>query len=425
MPTRRRVAVTGLGFITSIGNDAAAVGRSLRELRTGIARKEFAGPDRPLAVTVAGTVKEFEVDSPFWSKWKFPATYRFQPNTLRSLPPHGLYALCAMQQAIADARLAPADVSDEGTMLFSSSAGSPMMMRSYLNTMHDTADMRGSPMGVVTSISGTLNFNLGTHFRIRGGNCGFVSACASSSHGLGYARDEIALGRADRVFVVGAEEVNADSLMPFLSMKALSTCGDPEVASRPFDRRRDGFVGSGGAAVVVLEAADVAAARGVQPYAEFLGWAQTSDGFNLAMPQPEGEGLARAMRRALAACGLAPGDIGYVNAHATSTPQGDRAEAIALRDVFTKNGARPLVSSTKGLTGHPLSMAGAMEAAFCALAIRDGFVPGNANLAEPDEACDGLDLPRATLARPPGIVLSNSSGFGGSNVVLAFAPWKS
>jgi 3-oxoacyl-(acyl-carrier-protein) synthase len=330
-----------------------------------------------------------------------------------------------MQQAIADARLAAADVSDEGTMLFSSSAGSPMMMRSYLNTMHDAVDMRGSPMGVVTSISGTLNFNLGTHFRIRGGNCGFVSACASSSHGLGYARDEIALGRADRVFVVGAEEVNADSLMPFLSMKALSACADPEQASRPFDRRRDGFVGSGGAAVVVLEAAEVAAARGVQPYAEFLGWAQTSDGFNLAMPQPEGEGLARAMRRALAACGLAPGDIGYVNAHATSTSQGDRAEAIALRDVFTKNGARPLVSSTKGLTGHPLSMAGAMEAAFCALAIRDGFVPGNANLAEPDEACDGLDLPRATLARPPGIVLSNSSGFGGSNVVLAFAPWKS
>jgi 3-oxoacyl-(acyl-carrier-protein) synthase len=425
MATGRRVAITGLGFITSIGNDAASVGRSLRELRTGIARKEFAGPDRPLAVTVAGTVKEFEVDSPFWSKWKYPPAYRFTPNTLRSLPPHGLYALCAMQQAIADARLAAADVSDEGTMLFSSSAGSPMMMRSYLNTMHDAVDMRGSPMGVVTSISGTLNFNLGTHFRIRGGNCGFVSACASSSHGLGYARDEIALGRADRVFVVGAEEVNADSLMPFLSMKALSACADPEQASRPFDRRRDGFVGSGGAAVVVLEAAEVAAARGVQPYAEFLGWAQTSDGFNLAMPQPEGEGLARAMRRALAACGLAPGDIGYVNAHATSTSQGDRAEAIALRDVFTKNGARPLVSSTKGLTGHPLSMAGAMEAAFCALAIRDGFVPGNANLAEPDEACDGLDLPRATLARPPGIVLSNSSGFGGSNVVLAFAPWKS
>ncbi|HVS51208.1 MAG TPA: beta-ketoacyl-[acyl-carrier-protein] synthase family protein [Opitutaceae bacterium] len=425
MPSRRRVAVTGLGFITSIGNDRASVTASLRGLRSGIARKDFAGPDRPLAVSVAGTIREFEVDSPFWSKWKYPAAYRFTPNTLRSLAPHGLYALCAMEQAIADARLTPAQVSDEATMLFSSSAGSPMMMRHWLNTMHDTPDMRGSPMGVVTSISGTLNFNLGTHFKIRGGNCGFVSACASSSHALGYAHDEISLGRCERVLVVGAEDLNADSLMPFMSMKALSNCADPAKASRPFDRSRDGFVGSGGAAVVILESQDAAAARGAKPYAELLGWAQSSDGFNIAMPQPEGEGLARALRRALAACGLAPRDIGYVNAHATSTPQGDRAEAVALQEVFTKNGARPLVSSTKGLTGHPLSMAGAMEAAFCALAIRDEFVPGNANLDAPDEACAGLELPRATLSRAPGIVLSNSSGFGGSNVVLALGPWKS
>jgi 3-oxoacyl-(acyl-carrier-protein) synthase len=143
------------------------------------------------------------------------------------------------------------------------------------------------------------------------------------------------------------------------------------------------------------------------------------------MPQPDGEGLARAMRKALRACGLRPGDIGYVNAHATSTPQGDRAEAMALQEVFAKSGARPAISSTKGLTGHPLSMAGAMEAAFCALALRGNFIPGNSGLTEPDEACAGLNLPRATLDQAPGIVLSNSSGFGGSNVVLALAPWKS
>jgi 3-oxoacyl-(acyl-carrier-protein) synthase len=174
---------------------------------------------------------------------------------------------------------------------------------------------------------------------------------------------------------------------------------------------------------MIVESAESAAARGITPYAELRGWGQSSDGFNVAMPQPEGEGLVRAIRRALKVCGLTPADVGYVNAHATSTPPGDRAEALALNEVFTQAGARPAVSSTKGLTGHPLSMAGVMEAGFCALAIRHGFVPANANLRDPDPACDGLDLPRETRAQAPGIVLSNSSGFGGSNVVLAFGPW--
>ncbi len=424
MAQRHRVAVTGLGFITSIGNDAAAVEASLREARSGIAAFDFADPGRTVAVKVAGTIKQFATGSPHWSKWKFPARYKFAPVVLRGLPPHGLYALCAMEQALADARLPAELVGAEDTALFSCSAGSPFLMRHYLGLMHDAPDMRGSPMGVVSSISGTLNFNLGTHYKIRGGNCGFVSACASSSHALGYAADEIASGRFSRVIVVGAEEPNADALIPFMSMKALSTCADPAVASRPFDRQRDGFVGSGGAAVVIVESAESAAARGVPAYAELLGWGQSSDGFNLALPQPDGEGLARAIRRTLRACELTPGDVGYINAHATSTPSGDKAEALALQGVFTKAGAHPLVSSTKGLTGHPLSMAGAMEAAFCALALRGGFVPGTANLTEPDEACAGLNLPRTTLAQSPGIVLSNSSGFGGSNVVLAFAPWK-
>lgn len=424
MAQRHRVAVTGLGFITSIGNDAAAVEASLRGLRSGIERYDFADPGREVAVKVAGTIKDFDTRSPFWSKWRYPARYKFAPAALRALPPHGLFALCAMEQALADAQLPPALVQADDTALFSCSAGSPFLMRHYLNILHDAPDMRGSPMGVVSSISGTLNFNLGTHYRIRGGNCGFVSACASSSHALGYACDEIAAGRFSRVLVVGAEEPNTDALLPFMSMKALSTCADPAVASRPFDRRRDGFVGSGGAVVMILESAGAAAARGAPVYAELLGWGQSADGFNVALPQPEGEGLVRAIQRTLRACDLAPGDIGYINAHATSTPPGDRAEALALREVFTRTGAHPLVSSTKGLTGHPLSMAGVMEAAFCALALRHGFVPGNANLVEPDPACDGLDLPRATLAQAPGLTLSNSCGFGGSNVVLAFAPWQ-
>ena len=142
------------------------------------------------------------------------------------------------------------------------------------------------------------------------------------------------------------------------------------------------------------------------------------------MPQPEGEGLTRAIQRTLRACELTPADIGYVNAHATSTPQGDRAEVAALQTVFTAVGAHPVVSSTKGLTGHPLSMSGALETGLCALALREKFIPGNANLVTPDDACAGLNLPTTTLDRSPGVTLSNSSGFGGSNVVLALAPWS-
>jgi len=175
-------------------------------------------------------------------------------------------------------------------------------------------------------------------------------------------------------------------------------------------------VASGGATCLVLEEAGSARSRGAQAYAELAGWGQAADGHNVAVSHPEGAGLAEAIRRTLADAGLEPADIGYVNAHATSTPAGDRSEALALRAVFTNRGSHPRVSSTKGLTGHPLSMSGAMEAAFCALAIRDGFIPGNANLAAPDAACAGLDLPGSTLDTAPGVVLNNSSGFGGSNV---------
>jgi 3-oxoacyl-(acyl-carrier-protein) synthase len=249
---------------------------------------------------------------------------------------------------------------------------------------------------------------------------GFAAACASSSHALGCALDDIRLGRQTRMLVVGAEEVNAETILPFAAMRALSTNSDPATASRPFDQKRDGFVGAGGAVCLILEEAEAARRRGAPVYAELAGWGQAADGYNVAVSHPEGAGLADAMRRALADAGLAPADIDYVNAHATSTPAGDRSEALALRAVFTAAGAHPRVSSTKGLTGHPLSMAGVMEAAFCALALRDGFTPGTANLTAPDEACAGLDLPVATLDAALATVLNNSSGFGGSNVCHVF-----
>lgn len=411
----RSAVITGLGFVTCIGLDRAAVTASLRAQRPGLERVTFL--DNPgLPVKVAGLIREFEVESPSWRDWRYPDRYRFPREVLRGLSPHGLYALCAVEQALADAGLGTADLGDGATGLYCASAGSAFLLHHNLAQLHAARGERGNPLGIVASIAGTLNFNLAAHYGIRGAVGGFVAACASSSQALGFALDEIRLGRQERMLVVGAEEVNAESVLPFAAMRVLSGREDPATASRPFDRARDGFVASGGGTCLIVEEAASARRRGAPAYAELAGWGQAADGHNVAVSHPSGAGLAEAMRRALADAGLEPAAVDYVNAHATSTPTGDRSEALALRTVFTSGGIHPRVSSTKGLTGHPLSMSGAMEAAFCALAIRDGFCPGNANLDDPDEACAGLDLPASTLDSRPAVVLNNSSGFGGSNV---------
>ena len=290
------------------------------------------------------------------------------------------------------------------------------MLGPFLAQLHATRGERGNPMGIISSIAGTLNFNLAAHYKISGAVCGFVSACASSSHALGYAMDEIRLGRQQRMLVVGAEDLTAEGIVSFSSLRALSHNPDPNTASRPFDRRRDGFVGTGGAVAIILEDAAVARQRGVHIQAELIGWGQAGDGHSVAISHPEGAGLREAMRRSLADASVNASEISYVNAHATSTPGGDRSEALALRAVFNANGATPRISSTKALTGHGLSLAGAMEAAFCTLAIAENFIPGAAHLTEPDPECEGLDLPRTSLEESPRLALNNSSGFGGSNV---------
>jgi 3-oxoacyl-[acyl-carrier-protein] synthase-1 len=413
----RTAVITGLGFITSIGNDRASVSRSLRDGLHGMTLFDFCGnPNLP--VKVAAPVREFDVASPSWREWSWPSRYEIPRETLRGLAPHGVYAFCALEQALADAGLAPADLTNGDTGLFCASAGSAFLLHHHLAQSTAVNFDRGHPMGVVSSIAGTLNFNLAAHYRIAGPVTGFVSACASSTHALGYACDEIRLGRQQRMLVVGAEELNAETVLPFAAMRALSTNPDPATASRPFDNARDGFVGTGGAVALVVEERDTALRRGAIIYATLAGWGQASDGYNVAAPRPDGAGLRSAITRALADAAVTSSEIDYVNAHATSTPVGDAAEALALRELFTTAGHRPVVSSTKGLTGHGLSMAGAMETAFCALAMKDGFIPGNAHLTDLDPACDGLDLPRASLDRAPSIILKNSSGFGGSNVCL-------
>jgi 3-oxoacyl-[acyl-carrier-protein] synthase-1 len=278
--------------------------------------------------------------------------------------------------------------------------------------------MRCPPTGIVASIAGTLNFNLVAAFKIEGVSCGFSSACASTGHAIGFAYEDIVNGRQDRVFIAGAEDGNYEAILPFAGMRALSLQTDPALASRPFDAARDGFVGTGGGAVLVLESEEEVARRGVKPYAELAGWGQASDGHNVAMSHPEGAGLARAMRLALKSTGVATADVDHINAHATSTPIGDISEARAIRAVFGEDTGKVAVSSTKALTGHGLSLATAMETAFCAIAMRGGFIPGAAHLQNVDPECADLNLPRQTIERAPRVVLNNSSGFGGANVTL-------
>lgn len=412
-----RVFVTGLGFVTCIGNDAATVAQNLRELRHGFELyPPFQRPDIPCKV--AGTVKGFCTDSTDQEDWTWPEGYAIKREQLRSMAPNGLYAHCAMIQAIRDAQLAEADISSLRTGLYAASGGSMFLVHFLHERLLKVGVMRCPPLGIVASIVGTLNFNLVAAFRILGASGGFSSACASSSHALGFAYDEIALGRQDRMFVVGAEDGNYDAIMPFAGMRTLSLQTDPALASRPFDAARDGFVGTGGATVVVLESDAEVERRGAAPYAEILGWGQASDGYNVAISHPDGVGLRQAMLNALAASRVEPGQIDYVNAHATSTVIGDVSEARALRAVFSAKGARPAVSSTKALTGHGLSLSGAMEVGFCALAMRGGFTPGSAHLTRVDPECDGLGLIPETLPVAPEYVLKNSSGFGGANVAV-------
>jgi 3-oxoacyl-[acyl-carrier-protein] synthase-1 len=413
----RKVYITGIGLVTSIGNDVPTVSQSLRELRHGFeVYAPFQKADVP--VKVIGTIKGYDADSYDCEDWTYPSRFSVKRDILRGMAPHGLYTYCAMLDAIADAKLAGGDVSNDDTGLYAASGGSPHLLGHYLHRMNTMGVMRCSPLGIVASIAGTVNFNLVAQFKIKGASTGFASACASSSHAIGFAYDEIALNRQKRMFVVGAEDGNVESILPFAGMRALSLQVNPDLASRPFDLGRDGFVGTGGAAVVVLESEEEVERRGAKVYCEVTGWGQASDGYNVAISHPDGEGLRTAMENALRRASLDPEAVDYVNAHATSTPIGDVSEARALKAVFHNGATRPAVSSTKALTGHGLSLAGAMETAFCAIALQEGFMPGSAHITRLDPACEGLNIIRATLTQPPHVVLNNSSGFGGANVCI-------
>ena len=426
MPTQnsqsqRRVVVTGLGFITSIGNTRDQVLTSLRELRTGI--EYYPALERSgVLIRLVGTVKEFSFPQLHSDEWIYPDAYTIPREHLRSMGPNAVYGFCAMKQAIAEAQLPPELVSHPRTGAMCASGGSSWLSYDYMDMMLERGPQRCNPMAMVASVAGTLNMNFVSCFGIKGHSLGFSSACASSAHALGEGFDRIRLNRQDIVFVAGAEDCDLFTILPFVGTRALTIGTDPSIFPCAFDVKRDGFVVSGGATVLVLEELEHARRRGVPIQSEMIGWGEASDGYSVMAPEPEGDGLKRAMEAAIGEAGISPAEVDYINAHGTATAVGDAAEIRAIKRVFGE-GKGPKISSTKSITGHGLSLAGAMEAGFCCLALQEGFTPVSANITELDPEFASAAIVASPIDHAPRVAMTNSAGFGGTNVSAILRRW--
>ena len=402
----RRAVITGIGVVSSIGNNKEEVLESLKQGRSGIAfNQEFA--DYNLRSNVSGKididVKEF-VDR----------------KAMRFMGDAAAYAYISMSQAIADAGLSEDQVSNERTgLLVGSGGGSSKWQVEAADILREKGVKRVGPYMVPRTMASTTSACLATPFKIKGVNYSLSSACATSAHCIGHAVEQIQLGKQDVIFAGGGEELHWTLAMEFDAMGALSTKYNetPEKASRTYDANRDGFVISGGGGIVVVEELEHALARGAHIYAEITGYGATSDGYD--MVAPSGEGAVRCMKQAMQ--GL-EGGIDYLNTHGTSTPVGDVKELGAIQEVF--GGNSPMISATKAMTGHALGAAGVHEAIFSLLMLEHNFVAPSINIDELDEQAAGLNIVTDRKDVELNTVMSNSFGFGGTNATLVMSKYK-
>src|SRR5580658_736341 len=405
----RRVVITGLGVVTPIGNDIETFWKNLISGQCGIETITSFDPS-PFATQIAGQVKNFD------PKPAFPS-----PKEIRRTDRYSQFGVFAGHQALLDSGLElNKENCDEIGCIIGSGIGGLETTVDQHNVLMTRGPDRVSPFMIPMLISNMASGLFSMYHNLRGPNFATCSACATANHAIGEAWRSIKMGDAHVMFAGGAEAaVVPVGIGGFCAMKAMSTRNDdPRHASRPFDRERDGFVMGEGAGVVMLEELEHAKKRGAKIYCEIIGYGNTADAHHLTAPSPGGEGAARCMRMALKTGGMHLTDVSYINAHGTSTPQGDVAETQAIKTVFGEHARKLAVSSTKGATGHMLGAAGAVEMAVCALAIKNGVVPPTINLQTPDPECDLDYVPNTAREMQVNAIVNNSFGFGGHNACV-------
>jgi 3-oxoacyl-[acyl-carrier-protein] synthase II len=412
-----RVVVTGMGAVSALGQDVASTWESLVAGRSGIAPITLFDTSR-LNVKIAAEVKAFD-PSGVLDRKEMRRTDRYIQFAL-------VTARQALDQAGLPGRLDDGTAARTGVIMGSGLGGVSTLFENVL-LMGERGPDRISPFFIPMGIANVAAGQIAIASGALGPNFATVSACATGGHALGEAWETIRRGDADLMIAGGVEAgIHEATIGGFASMKALSTrSDDPERASRPFDRARDGFVVGEGGGAVILEALEHAEARGAVPLAELVGYGATADASHITLPAPGGIGAVRAARRALEKAGMDPSEIQHVNAHATSTAEGDKAELQAIRTIFGDHAGSVSVTANKSMIGHTLGAAGAIEAIATMLAIREGCVPPTINLDDPDAYAEGLDLtPRTATRRPIRAAISNSFGFGGQNTALVFRRWE-
>ncbi|RDB43784.1 beta-ketoacyl-[acyl-carrier-protein] synthase II [Halomonas sp. DQ26W] len=407
----RRVVVTGLGLVTPVGNTVDESWESILAGKSGIAPIEHFDASS-FNTRFGGSVKDFDI-SPY-----------LNPKDARKMDLFIQYGIAAGAQAIADAGLECTEENAEriGVAVGSGIGGLPMIEHNH-NALNKGGARRISPFFVPGSIINMISGNLAIQHGFRGPNIAITTACTTGTHNIGYSARTIIYGDADVMICGGAEMATTPlGLGGFSAARALSNRNDdPTAASRPWDRDRDGFVLSDGAGILVLEEYEHAKARGAKIYAELTGFGMSDDAFHMTAPPEDGSGAALSMRNAIRDAGIEPAEVDYINAHGTSTPAGDLAETRAVKKVMGSAANSVAVSSTKSMIGHLLGAAGAVEAVFCILAIRDQVAPPTINLDNPQEGCDLDYVPHTAREMKIDVALSNSFGFGGTNGTLVFA----
>ncbi len=412
---KRRVVVTGLGLITPLGSDVRKSWEAICKGMSGINRITlFDVSDFPCQI--AGEVKDFN-----------PEDF-IERKEIKKMDIFIQYALAAGSMAVEDAGVKiDAGNAERVGVIVGAGIGGLNTIEKYHSVLLQSGHRRISPFFIPMLIANLAAGQISMRFGARGPNSCVTTACAAGTHSIGDAFKIIQRGDADVMIAGGSESVITPLTMAgFANMRALSTRNDePQKASRPFERDRDGFVMGEGAGIVVIEALESALARGARIYAEIIGYGMTADAYHMTAPDPEGHGVTNCIRMALRDAGIAPEAVDYINAHGTSTPFNDKHETFSIKRVFGEHAYKLAVSSTKSMTGHLLGAAGGVEAVFCALAIQHGLIPPTINYEHQDPECDLDYVPNYTRHRDVNIALSNSFGFGGTNASIILKKYPS